>query len=67
MDASATPPTELRTPAEWERDPRVTRVVHDPDGWRFKHGEHGPQGWDVPISFQEYQARAASSTTKPRD
>jgi hypothetical protein len=51
--------TDLKSPAEWET---ITgRRVHDPDGWRGADG----RPWTDPITREEFDRRAALSTTAP--
>jgi thymidylate synthase ThyX len=58
--------TEKKTPEEWAALDGVT--VADPDGWRFAQ-QFGnpprlrqPQGWDVPITRQEWDDRVGVSS-----
>lgn len=54
------PDGEERRPArEWQE--RAGYVVVDPDGWR----EPGAPGPDEPITYDEFERRAASSTVAP--
>jgi hypothetical protein len=53
---------ELKTPRDWEDDPKYTFVVMDPDGWRFHCGPYAPRSFDDPITREEYEARSVPST-----
>lgn len=63
-------PKHKHTPREWERDPRYTMMVMDPDGWRFwvrpdlndKSTWLPPRDFDDPITRKEYEMRAGPST-----
>ena len=51
--------TPLKPPREWEQ---ITGIfVRDPDGWDRKNFT---VSWSTPITLEEFQERAAMSTTK---
>lgn len=58
--------TDRKTPDEWLQTDEFSGItVMDPDGWdRFN--ADGPDGWNTPLTRDEFKRRLARSTIGPR-